>query len=107
MVWSLVHGLVPSVRDDAWLVALDVFWPLSMLGMFAIGVKIAFTGRWRGLARGSTRWSPRAGRSCRSRPWASSEPTVGHVVGATHLLVGYAALGLIIAARPHLVVPRS
>jgi hypothetical protein len=74
--------------------------------MFAIGVKIAFTGRWRGIAR----FYPLAAES-----WAVvSIPAmgifgaeVGLVVGATHLLVGYAALGLIIAARPHLVVPRS
>jgi hypothetical protein len=102
MLWSLVHGLVPSARDDAWLVALDVFWPLSMLGMFVIGVKIAVTGRWRGAAR----FWPLVAES-----WAVvSIPAmgifgsdVGDLVGAGHLLVGYVTLGLVIAARPHLV----
>ena len=42
---------MPSARDDLWLAVLDVFWPLSMLGMFVIGVKIAFAGRWTGAAR--------------------------------------------------------
>jgi hypothetical protein len=104
MLWSLLHAFFPAARDDAWLVALDVFWPLSMLGMFAIGIKIAFTGRWRGIAR----FYPMVAES-----WAVvSIPAmgifgaaVGDVVGATHMLVGYAALGLLIALRPHLVVP--
>jgi hypothetical protein len=102
MLWSLIHGLVPAARDDAWLVALDVFWPLSMLGMFLIGIKIAFAGRWRGAARV---W-PLVAES-----WAVvCIPTmgifgagVGDVVGASHLLVGYVTLGLVIAAKPHLV----
>jgi hypothetical protein len=106
MVWSVLHGLVPPARDDAWLVALDAFWPLSMLGMFAIGIKIAFTGRWRGIAR----FYPTVAES-----WAVvSIPsivvlgaTTGELVAATHFLVGYMALGLIIAARPHLVVPQK
>ncbi|HET6561314.1 MAG TPA: hypothetical protein VFG72_05515 [Marmoricola sp.] len=106
MVWSLVHGLVPSARDDAWLVALDAFWPLSMLGMFAIGVKIAFAGRWRGVAR----FYPMVAES-----WAVvSIPsivvlgaTAGELVAAAHFLVGYLTLGLIIAARPQLVVPEQ
>ena len=34
-------------------------------------------------------------------------PGIGDVVGATHLLVGYATLGLVIAARPALVMPRA
>ncbi len=104
MLWSVLHALLPSARDEAWLVALDVFWPLSMLGMFAIGVKIAFAGRWRGAAR----FYPLVAES-----WALvSIPAmgifgaaVGDVVGASHLLVGYVALGLLIALRPHLVVP--
>jgi hypothetical protein len=106
MLWSLLHALFPAARDDVWLVALDVFWPLSMLGMFAIGIKIAFTGRWRGVAR----FYPMVAES-----WAVvSIPamgifgaTVGDLVGATHMLVGYAALGLVIALRPHLVVPQE
>jgi hypothetical protein len=106
MAWSLIHGLVPSVREDAWLVALDVFWPLSMLGMFAIGVKIAFAGRWRGPAR----FYPLVAES-----WAVVSipamgifgPSVGNVVGATHLVVGYVTLGLLIALRPGLVVPQE
>ncbi|MFI5491577.1 hypothetical protein [Actinoplanes sp. NPDC051859] len=100
-LWTVLHGLVPSFRDDTWLAVLDAFWPLSMLGMFIIGVKIAFAGRWRGLARG---W-PLVAES-----WAVvSVPAfgilgaeAGRFVGAGHLLIGYVALGLILALRPHL-----
>ena len=102
MAWTLVHALVPSARDDAWLAVLDMFWPLSMLGMFIIAVKIAVAGRWRGLAR----YWPLVAES-----WAVvSVPSVliggdvlGKYVGSTHLLIGYVTLGLILMARPHLV----
>ncbi len=106
MIWSLLHGLVPSTRDAGWLAVLDVFWPLSMLGMFVIAIKIAMAGRWRGLAR----WWPVVAES-----WAVvtvptigiGGATVGQYVGASHLIVGYVALGLLLMARPHLVGARG
>ena len=95
-----------AFRDDAWLMVLDAFWPLSMLGMFIIGVKIAFAGRWTGLARV---WPAVA------ESWAVvTVPSMvilgagaAQVVGAGHLLVGYVTLGLIIALRPHLTGARD
>ena len=100
-LWTVLHGLFPAFRDDAWLAVLDAFWPLSMLGMFIIGVKIAVAGRWRGAAR---IW-PLVAES-----WAVvTVPTfavlgspVADRVGAAHLLVGYTVLGLILLLRPHL-----
>ena len=100
-LWTVLHAALPWARDDAWLAVLDLFWPLSMLGMFVIGVKIAFAGRWTGAAR---IW-PLVAES-----WAVvSVPafgilgaTAGQYVGASHLLIGYVTLGLIVAARPHL-----
>jgi hypothetical protein len=105
-LWTVLHGLVPSFRDDTWLAVLDAFWPLSMLGMFAIGVKIAVTGRWKGKARV---WPLIA------ESWAVVTvpaygilgATAGQYVGATHALVGYAALGLVLALRPHLTGARD
>jgi hypothetical protein len=81
--------------------ALDVFWPLSMLGMFVIGIKVAVAGRWRGTLRA---WP------LLTETWAVvTVPTflivgepVSSWVGGTHLLVGYAALGLLLARRPEL-----
>ncbi|GGQ55024.1 hypothetical protein [Couchioplanes azureus] len=105
-IWTVLHGLVPAFRDDLWLAVLDAFWPLSMLGMFVIGAKIAFAGRWRGVARA---W-PLVAES-----WAVvAVPAIGilgasggRFVGAAHLLVGYVALGLILALRPHLTTARD
>ncbi|MGA5302402.1 hypothetical protein ACPCHT_20915 [Nucisporomicrobium flavum] len=105
-LWTVAHGFVPAFRDDAWLAVLDAFWPLSMLGMFIIGVKIAFAGRWSGLARV---W-PLVAES-----WAVVTvpamgilgATAGRFVGTGHLLIGYVALGLILALRPHLTGARD
>ena len=106
MVWTVVHALVPSARDEVWLAVLDVFWPLSMLGMFVIAIKIAVAGRWQGLAR----YWPLVAES-----WAVvSVPSmaiggaeVGRYVGSVHLLVGYVTLGLVLLVRPHLVGARD
>ena len=100
-LWTVLHGAFWSLRDETWLAALDAFWPLSMLGMFAIGVKIAFAKRWTGLLRG---W-PLVAES-----WAVvSVPAlvifgigVGQAVGSLHALIGYGGLGLLLALRPHL-----
>jgi hypothetical protein len=34
-------------------------------------------------------------------------PALDHVVGSAHLVVGYATLGLVLARRPELVLPRD
>jgi hypothetical protein len=106
ILWSVLHGLFPALRDDLWLMILDAFWPLSMIGMFVISVKIAFAGRWQGLGR----WWPLVAES-----WAFvSIPamgilgsTGGRYVAAAHLLVGYTVLGVILALRPHLTGARE
>jgi hypothetical protein len=106
-VWSLLHGVLPAAQQDAaWLAVLDVTWPLSMLGMAIIAVKLATAGRWRGPAR----WWPLVAES-----WAVVTVPVFTVfgdgasrwVGGTHLLIGYAALGLLLARRPGLVIDRE
>lgn len=106
MVWSLLHGAVPAFRDDAWLAVLDIAWPLSMFGMFLISIKVALAGRWRGPAR---IWCFIA------ETWfivtvpsmAIFGQAAADVVGPTHLLVGYATLGVILARRPDLVEDRG
>jgi hypothetical protein len=99
--WSLLHAIVPDTVDSTPLTILDVFWPLSMLGMFVIGVKLAIAGRW----RGALRWWPLIAES-----WAVvTIPSIGILgqsagdwVGASHLLVGYCVVGLLLALRPQL-----
>ena len=88
---------VSDLTQTFWLV-LDLFWPLSMLGMFLIGIRIAVAGRWRGLSR----FWPVVAES-----WAVvTIPVMGalgadaaRVVGSLHLLVGYAVLGQIVSRK--------
>jgi hypothetical protein len=99
--WSLLHAIIPDTVDSTPLAVLDVFWPLSMLGMFIIGIKLAVSGRW----RGALRWWPLVAES-----WAVvTVPSmvvfgqeVANWVGATHLLIGYCVVGLLLVLRPDL-----
>jgi hypothetical protein len=103
---SLQWMFAPDLSENPFFLALDLFWPLSMLGMAAIGIRIAIAGRWRGPARV---WPAIA------ETWAlvmfpamavvSEEATA--FVSAGHLLVGYTTLGLILAAKPELTLARS
>jgi hypothetical protein len=95
---TLVDGIGVSDLDQAGWMMLDLCWPLSMMGMFFIGIRIAIAGRW----RGASRWWPLVAES-----WAVvSVPaygifgsTVAGFVGAAHLCVGYAVLGQIVARK--------
>jgi hypothetical protein len=86
-----------DLSQPAWL-ALDLFWPLSMMGMFAIAIRIAIAGRWHGVAR----FWPLVAES-----WAVVViPTMAifgdsasQVVASAHLVVGYAVLGQIVARK--------
>ena len=106
MLWSVAHAALPGQRSAVWMGVLDAFWPLSMLGMFLIGIKVAVKGRWRGPARA---WSLLA------ETWAvATIPVIaiagqsaGDIAGVAHLLLGYTVLGLILAARPDLVEDRG
>jgi hypothetical protein len=95
---TTVDALRLSDLDQTGWLLLDLCWPLSMLGMFAIGIRIAIAGRWQGLSR----FWPMVAES-----WAVvTVPTLGifgadaaRVVGAAHLLVGYAVLGQLVARK--------
>ncbi|MGY1750870.1 hypothetical protein [Modestobacter sp. SYSU DS0511] len=99
---STVTWLVTSEtqRETTWFLLLDSCWPLSMIGMFAIGIRIAIAGRWRGAARfwplGAESWAPVV------IPVSAVLPDVAGPVAAAHLLLGYAALGVVLARRPEL-----
>lgn len=88
---------VSDLDSPVWL-ALDLFWPLSMLGMFGIGIRIAIAGRWTGVAR----FWPLVAES-----WAvvvipvngAIGPGVAQWVAAAHLLVGYTVLGVLVARK--------
>ena len=96
VAWSVLHAFWPQLP---FLPVLDLFWPLSMLGMFVIGVVIAVKGVW----RGSLRLWPLIAES-----WAVvcvpalaiAGPWVGAWLPGTHLLIGYATLGVLLAVSP-------
>lgn len=78
--------------------ALDAFWPLSMLGMFFIGIRIAIAGRWTGISR----FWPLVAES-----WAAVVLPINGILGgavaqyvaAAHLIVGYTVLGVLVARK--------
>ena len=89
-------GSPTSASPAGWL--LDVFWPISMIGMFGLAIRIAIAGRWRGVSR----FWPLVAES-----WAVCViPTmnifgqqVAGIVAVVHLLVGYCTLGQIVARK--------
>ncbi len=98
MASTFVDTIGVSDLDSVQWILLDMCWPLSMLGMFFIGIRIAIHGRW----KGASRWWPMVAES-----WAVvTVPTLG-VFGETaagfvavlHLLVGYCVLGLLVARK--------
>ncbi|MGY1609831.1 MULTISPECIES: hypothetical protein [unclassified Geodermatophilus] len=105
MVSSLMWALTPGLYDTGFFFVIDLFWPLSMLGMAVIGVRIAIAGRWRGAARFwpmvAESWAPV------TVPTAFLLPAITQYVGAAHLLVGYVVLGVILARRPELTGARD
>jgi hypothetical protein len=88
---------VSDLNQPGWLL-LDAFWPISMLGMFLIGVRIAIAARWKGV----TRFYPMVAES-----WAVvTVPTMAifgagaaTVVGGVHLLLGYTVLGVLVSRK--------
>ena len=78
--------------------ALDAAWPLSMLGMLLLGIRVAIAGRWRGPHRAwplvAESWAPVV-----IPVVAVLGPGPGRWVAAAHLLVGYTVLGLLVARK--------
>jgi len=88
---------VSDLSQPGWAL-LDAFWPVSMIGMFVIAIRIAVAGRW----TGASRYWPMIAES-----WAICViPTlnlfgagVAQVVAVVHLLIGYSVLGQIVAHK--------
>ncbi|MEU2347577.1 hypothetical protein [Modestobacter sp. NPDC049651] len=91
---------LPFLRGTALHLAFDICWPLSMLGMFGIGVRMALAGRWTGAARVwplvAETWAVVV------IPLSGLLPGMDRVISPVHLLVGYTTLGLVLATRPQL-----
>ena len=98
-VLSTLSDLVGLTNlDNPFSLALDFFWPISMAGMFLIGIRIAVAGRWKGVSR----FYPIVAES-----WAVVTvpsmgifgPGVARWVAVAHLVVGYAVLGQVVARK--------
>ena len=95
---TAADGLGLTDMDQLGWILLDMNWPLSMLGMFFIGIRIAVAGRW----RGASRFWPMVAES-----WAvvviptlnNAGDDVALAVSAIHLCVGYGVLGQIVARK--------
>jgi hypothetical protein len=95
---TLADGIGVSDMDQAGWAMLDAFWPLSMLGMFFIGIRIAIAGRWHGKARYwpliAESWAPIV-----VPMYGLFGSTVAGVVSFVHLCIGYGVLGQIVARK--------
>lgn len=95
---SIADGIGVSDLDQAGWAMLDAFWPLSMLGMFFIGIRIAIAGRWHGYSRFwplvAESWGPIV-----VPTFGIFGSGVAGVVSCFHLCIGYGVLGQIVARK--------
>ena len=98
MASTFVDGIGVSDLDQTGWLILDMFWPLSMLGMFLIGVRVAIAGRWTGKDRYwpliAESWGPIV-----VPTFGIFGSSVAGVVSFVHLCVGYGVLGQIVARK--------
>ena len=98
MAWTVGEALgITDITQFGWAL-LDACWPLSMLGMFAIGVWVAVAGRWHGISRCwplvAVTWLP-----ILLPVQGMLGPQVAAVAATLHLVVGYGLLGVIVARK--------
>lgn len=95
---TIADGLSVSNLDQTGWLLLDMFWPLSMLGMFGIGIRIAIAGRWSGASRFWPMVAESWGVVCVPTMGIFGED-VATVVSFFHLCLGYGVLGQIVARK--------
>jgi hypothetical protein len=95
---TVADGIGVSNLDQPGWAMLDAFWPLSMLGMFLIGIRVAIAGRWSGKERFwplvAESWGPIV-----VPTFGIFGSSVAGVVSFVHLCVGYGVLGQIVARK--------
>ncbi|MFT3662317.1 MAG: hypothetical protein QM809_13285 [Gordonia sp. (in: high G+C Gram-positive bacteria)] len=100
----LCGAMVSTILDAGWLLhgtafwaTMDVCWPLSMLGMLIIGVRVAIAGRWTGALRWQTLFA---------QSWIlwgipfSLLGSPGLIIVVVQVVLGYGGLGARLALRP-------
>ncbi|WP_369054834.1 hypothetical protein [Kineococcus terrestris] len=105
MVNSLLAATVADMGNPVqfWT---DPFWPLSMLGMLVCGIRIAVAGRWRGVLR----FYPAVAEAYFPLVMGSIllfGAEAADIASGTVVLLGYTAMGAVLAARPDLVGARD
>ncbi len=88
---------ISDLSQPGWLL-LDAFWPISMIGMFGLAIRIAIAGRWKGVSR----FWPLVAESwavCVIPTMNIFGPQVAGIVAVIHLLIGYCTLGQIVARK--------
>ena len=90
--WTIPHlWQANRPNEDLWLQVLDAAWPLSMVGLMAVGVAIARARRWPGAAR----WLPLAASLLLvvdiALIWLPIE--ISHTITFVYLGLAYTALG--------------
>jgi hypothetical protein len=108
--WSLVYAIDPRTGDHPVMVALDVCWPLSMLGLVAVGAFIARARVWqrplRQLPLIASLWLP-----LDITVMLVAGDTAGLIFRAAWLVLVWGGTGVLIArlgpaSPPHSGIPR-
>jgi hypothetical protein len=92
LVSTVFDGLGVMQGTPVWAV-FDACWPLSMVGLLGIGIRVAIAGRWTGILR----WWTLGAQS-----WFALVPLAAiggpaMLVAAVHPVLGYGVLGVLLA----------
>ncbi|MFT4087019.1 MAG: hypothetical protein QM658_07645 [Gordonia sp. (in: high G+C Gram-positive bacteria)] len=104
-------AIVSTIFDSFWLIqgtvvwhVFDLCWPLSMLGMLIIGIRVAIAGRWK---------SPLRWQVLFAQAWLlfgiplSVLGQIGFIAVTVQVFLGYGLLGVLLARRPQAALTRG
>jgi hypothetical protein len=97
MGWTIPHLFDPNLAGEGIMLALDAAWPLSMLWLIVLGVRVARARRWPGGLRWmplvASLWFPVSIIAVGAGEWPAL------VISSVWLGATYVAMGLLMAAR--------
>jgi len=103
MVSTVLTTIFPFDSAPDWVLMTDLFWPLSMLGLFVVGITVAAVGRWRGELRV---WPLLAGSwllvAMPIDSLLGEDTLIGMVVMGLWTAATFPVLGIMLARRPEL-----
>jgi len=96
MGWTIPHLFDPNMASDGIMLALDAAWPLSMLWLIVLGIKVARARRWPGTLRWApliaSLWFPVSILALAAGDW------IGLVISSLWLAGTYVPMGLLMAS---------